>query len=73
MVVPFAAGGPVDTLTRFMAERMRPLLGQPIIIENMSGAGGTHRCRRASRERRPMATRISQRHLEHARRQRRDL
>jgi tripartite-type tricarboxylate transporter receptor subunit TctC len=41
MVVPFAAGGPVDTLTRFMAERMRPLLGQPIIIENISGAGGS--------------------------------
>jgi tripartite-type tricarboxylate transporter receptor subunit TctC len=41
MVVPFAAGGPVDTLTRFLAERMRPLLGQPILIENVTGAGGS--------------------------------
>ena len=41
MVVPFAAGGPVDTLTRFLAERMRPLLGQPVIIENVTGAGGS--------------------------------
>jgi len=41
MVVPFAAGGPVDTLTRFLAERMRPLLGQPIIIENVTGAAGS--------------------------------
>jgi tripartite-type tricarboxylate transporter receptor subunit TctC len=41
IVVPFAAGGPVDTLARFMAERVRGSLGQPIIIENVSGAGGT--------------------------------
>src|ERR1700722_19984118 len=41
LVAPFAAGGPVDTLARFMAERMRPSLGQPIIIENVSGAGGS--------------------------------
>jgi len=41
LVVPFAAGGPVDTLARFLTERMRPLLGQPIIIENVGGAGGS--------------------------------
>src|SRR5215203_3423058 len=41
MVVPFAAGGPVDTLARFLTERMRPLLGQPIIVENVGGAGGS--------------------------------
>ena len=41
MVVPFAAGGPVDTLARLLTERMRPLLGQPIIIENVGGAGGS--------------------------------
>jgi tripartite-type tricarboxylate transporter receptor subunit TctC len=40
-VVPFAAGGPVDTLARFLAERLRPLLGQPVIIENVGGAGGS--------------------------------
>jgi hypothetical protein len=36
VVVPFAAGGPVDTLARIVTERMRPLLGQPIIIENVT-------------------------------------
>jgi tripartite-type tricarboxylate transporter receptor subunit TctC len=41
IVVPFPAGGPVDTLARFVAERMRPSLGQPVIIENVSGAGGS--------------------------------
>jgi tripartite-type tricarboxylate transporter receptor subunit TctC len=41
MVVPFSAGGPMDTIARFMAQRMRPSLGQPIIIENVSGAGGS--------------------------------
>src|SRR5262245_27499616 len=41
LIVPFPAGGPVDTLARFLAERMRPLLGQSIIVENVSGAGGS--------------------------------
>ena len=41
MVVPFAAGGPVDTLARIVAERMRASLGQPIVIENVTGAGGS--------------------------------
>src|SRR6185503_7286060 len=41
IVVPFAAGGPVDTLTRFLAERLRGPLGQPIIIENITGAAGS--------------------------------
>jgi tripartite-type tricarboxylate transporter receptor subunit TctC len=41
LVAPFAAGGPVDTLARFMAERMRPSLGQPVVVENVSGAGGS--------------------------------
>jgi tripartite-type tricarboxylate transporter receptor subunit TctC len=41
MVVPFPAGGPVDTLARFMAQHMRASLGQPIIIENISGADGS--------------------------------
>jgi tripartite-type tricarboxylate transporter receptor subunit TctC len=41
MVVPFAAGGPVDTVGRAAAERMKVSLGQPIIIENVSGATGT--------------------------------
>jgi len=41
MVVPFSAGGPVDTLARILSERMRQSLGQPIIIDNVTGAAGT--------------------------------
>src|SRR5215467_11808076 len=41
MIVPFPAGGPLDTIARILAEGMRGSLGQPIIIENVSGAGGT--------------------------------
>jgi tripartite-type tricarboxylate transporter receptor subunit TctC len=41
MIVPFPAGGATDTLARSLAERMKPGLGQPIIIENISGAAGT--------------------------------
>ena len=41
MIVPFAAGGPTDTIARILAERMRASLGQPVIIENMTGAAGS--------------------------------
>ena len=41
MIVPFPAGGATDTLARFLAEHMRPILGQPIVIENVAGAAGT--------------------------------
>ena len=41
MIVPFAAGGPTDTLGRIVSERMRVSLGQTIIIENVTGAGAT--------------------------------
>ena len=41
MVVPFAAGGPTDTVARLVAERMSADLGQQIVIENVGGAGGT--------------------------------
>jgi tripartite-type tricarboxylate transporter receptor subunit TctC len=41
MVVPLAAGGPLDTLARILAEPMRGSLGQPVIVENVTGAGGT--------------------------------
>ena len=40
MVVPYPAGGPSDTLGRILAEAMRASLGQPVVIENVSGAGG---------------------------------
>ena len=43
MVVPFAAGGPTDTITRIVSERMRASLGQTVIIENVTGADGNSR------------------------------
>jgi len=41
MVVPFAAGGPADVLARIIAEAMRKSVGQPVIVENVAGAGGS--------------------------------
>jgi tripartite-type tricarboxylate transporter receptor subunit TctC len=41
MVVAAAAGGPIDVFTRIMAERMGPILGQRVIVENVGGGGGT--------------------------------
>jgi len=41
IVVPYSAGGPADTLARILAERMRASLGQPFVIENVTGAAGT--------------------------------
>jgi tripartite-type tricarboxylate transporter receptor subunit TctC len=40
MVVPFAAGGPVDTGGRILAQRLTELLGRPMVVENVGGAGG---------------------------------
>ena len=41
VVVPFAAGGPTDTVTRLIAQSMTKSLGQTVIVENVAGAGGT--------------------------------
>jgi hypothetical protein len=41
MIVPLAAGGSTDIIGRLMAEGMRATLGQPIVVENVTGAGGT--------------------------------
>ena len=49
LVVPFPPGGSTDITARIMAERMRPLLGQPIIVENVGGAGGSIGVRRLAR------------------------
>ncbi|HZO44276.1 MAG TPA: tripartite tricarboxylate transporter substrate-binding protein [Xanthobacteraceae bacterium] len=40
LVVPYAAGGPVDTIARIVSARVSEILGQQIIIENIGGAGG---------------------------------
>ena len=40
MIVPYAAGGPTDTVGRTVADRMRAKLGQPIVLENVAGAAG---------------------------------
>jgi tripartite-type tricarboxylate transporter receptor subunit TctC len=41
MIVPLATGGSTDTIARIVAEGMRASLGQPVIVENVAGAGGT--------------------------------
>ena len=41
IIVPFPPGGSTDVVARIMGERMRPLLGQPVVIENVGGAGGS--------------------------------
>jgi tripartite-type tricarboxylate transporter receptor subunit TctC len=41
MIVPFAAGGPTDTVGRLIAEPMTRMLGQQVLVENVGGAGGT--------------------------------
>ena len=50
MIIPFAAGGPPDTVGRLIAQAMSADLGQPVVVENVGGAGGTlgaQRCAQA--------------------------
>jgi tripartite-type tricarboxylate transporter receptor subunit TctC len=49
MIVPFAAGGTSDVIARTVAEQMGATLGQPIVIENVAGAGGSTALARAAR------------------------
>jgi len=49
IIVPFAAGGPSDVIARIVGEQMSRRLGQPFVIENVNGAGGTIGATRAAR------------------------
>jgi tripartite-type tricarboxylate transporter receptor subunit TctC len=49
IVVPYAAGGQFDVVARVVGEHMRATLGQPVLIENVVGAGGTIGLRRVAR------------------------
>jgi tripartite-type tricarboxylate transporter receptor subunit TctC len=49
LVVPFPAGGPADAIGRILADRMRPPLGRPVIVENIGGASGSIGVGRAAR------------------------
>src|SRR6201747_3080293 len=41
IIVPFAAGGPSDAMSRILAERMKITLGETVLVENVTGAGGS--------------------------------
>ena len=49
LIVPFGAGGPLDTVARAISETMRVSLGQPVLVENVTGASGTLGTTRAVR------------------------
>jgi tripartite-type tricarboxylate transporter receptor subunit TctC len=49
MIVPFAAGGTSDVIARAVADQMSAALGQPVVIENVAGAGGSTALARAAR------------------------
>jgi tripartite-type tricarboxylate transporter receptor subunit TctC len=51
LVVPFAAGGPTDVVARMMSIPMSRSLGQPVVVENTVGAGGTIAATRVARAR----------------------
>jgi tripartite-type tricarboxylate transporter receptor subunit TctC len=51
LVMPYAAGGPGDTLTRILAQPLTRSLGQPVIVENPAGAGGTIGSNRVAKSR----------------------
>jgi tripartite-type tricarboxylate transporter receptor subunit TctC len=65
MVMPYAAGGPGDTITRVFAEAMQKSLGQQILVENIAGASGTIGTARVARAR-PDGYTLLMIHVSHA-------
>jgi tripartite-type tricarboxylate transporter receptor subunit TctC len=65
MIVPFAAGGPTDTVARLLAESMTQTLGQQVIVENAAGAGGTIGAGRVARSK-PDGYTLFLHHIGHA-------
>ena len=49
VIVPFSAGGPSDAMARILAERMKVTLGETVLVENVTGAGGRFGRRRPRR------------------------
>ena len=65
VVVPFAAGGPTDVITRIVSEGMLRHLGQPVVVENVSGGGGTIGAARVAQAR-PDGHTLLMHHIGHA-------
>ena len=40
IVIPYAAGGPIDAMTRPLAQKLSPALGMPVVVDNRGGANG---------------------------------
>jgi tripartite-type tricarboxylate transporter receptor subunit TctC len=65
VTVPFAAGGPTDVIARLVAEGMAKDLGQPVVVENVTGAGGTIAAARVAQAR-PDGYSLMVHHIGHA-------
>ena len=65
VTVPFAAGGPTDVISRLVAEGMSRDLGQPVVVENVTGAGGTIAAARVAQAR-PDGHTLLMHHIGHA-------
>ena len=65
IIVPFSAGGPTDVVSRIVAEGMAKDLGQPVVVENVTGAGGTIAAGRVAQAR-PDGHTLLMHHIGHA-------
>ncbi len=65
VIVPFSAGGPTDVISRIVAEGMAKDLGQPVVVENVTGAGGTIAAGRVAQAR-PDGHTLMMHHIGHA-------